>query len=65
MRNLSDGKSDGIGLVYIKNGTAYPVGIATTEYELLDALFGSIVTTVTVVHDHPIGEVVPLAQLKK
>lgn len=65
MVNLTDGKSDGIGLVYIKNGKAYPIGVATAEYEMLDALFGSIVTSITVVEDHPIGEVIPLAQLKK
>lgn len=35
-RNISNGKSDGVVLFYMKSGKLYPVGLTENQAELLD-----------------------------
>ena len=63
MRNLSDGQSDGIVIMYCKNGTIYPVGLNQDQVEILDLSLGiALQGNLQVFGDKPIGEI---ANLKK
>jgi len=57
MKNLSDGKSDGIVIMYCKNGTIYPVGLNKEQVELLDLSLGMFLGKLTIFQDKPMGKV--------
>ncbi len=58
MRNFSDGKTDGLVLVYVKDGTAYPIAIHKEDLAILDACMPMYLRNgVNVVKDRPIGKV--------
>ncbi len=40
MKNMSDGKSDGIIIMYAKDGTIYPVALSTEQIEMMDITIG-------------------------
>ena len=63
MKNLSDGKSDGIVIMYCKNGTVYPVGLNQDQADMLDLTLGiCLQSKLQVFGDKPMGKV---ALLKK
>ncbi len=40
MTNMSDGKSDGIIIMYAKNGTIYPVALKEEQLQMIDITIG-------------------------
>ena len=58
MKNLSDGQSDGIVIMYCKNGTIYPVGLNKDQAEMLDLSLGICFQgNLQVFGDKPVGRV--------
>ena len=59
MKVLTDGKSDGIMLAYVKNGTVYPLGLSQEQSEMVDLMLGMALndTKVTYLEKHPMGKV--------
>ena len=58
MKNLSDGKSDGIVIMYCKSGTIYPVGLNKDQVEMLDLSLGICFQGVLQVFgDKPMGQI--------
>lgn len=56
---MSDGQSDGIALMYVKNGTVYPVALNKEQVEMLNiTLSMALGGRLTVVEDKPQGELV-------
>ena len=60
MKNMSDGKSDGIVIMYCKNGTIYPVGLSSEQAEMLDLSIGICFQGTLNVINKPIGEIMNL-----
>ena len=66
MRIMSDGKSDGVALMYVKNGIVYPVALTQEQAESLDILVGvALGGTLTVIEDKPQGEIISLRKEAK
>lgn len=59
MRNLSDGKTNGIVLFYAKDGELYPIGLTQKQMESIDIMIGAAVgnSKLTVLSDKPMGKV--------
>lgn len=57
--NLSDGKSDGLAVFYIKDGNIYPIGLTEEQATMLDVGI-AIVGNIVVDFKNPIGEAVSL-----
>jgi len=63
MNKMSDGKSDGIILMYVKDGVVYPVGLTKSQLEMLNLAIGiGLNGRLTVFEDKPIGAVVDLTR---
>ncbi|MBY6799500.1 hypothetical protein FCV24_14030 [Clostridium botulinum] len=64
MNNMTDGKKDGLALVYVKDSVAYPVALSKEQLEMLDITIGMCLSDgMKVIGDKPIGKVIKL--LKK
>lgn len=57
--NLSDGKTDGLALFYIKDGTIYPIGLTKDQATMLD-ISVAVLGTIAVSFKNPIGKAVSL-----
>ena len=58
MANMSDGKSDGIIIMYCKDGTVYPVGLTKDQFDMLDLSIGAFMQgSLKVFKDKPIGKI--------
>ena len=57
MRNLSDGKSDGIVIMYCKNGVIYPVGLNQEQCDILDLSIGICFQGTLNIINKPMGKV--------
>lgn len=57
MDNFSDGKSDGLMLMYVKDGKVYPVGLVKSELEMLDIIITTAITRVVPLFDKCMGDV--------
>ena len=58
MDNMSDGKSNGIVLMYCKDGVIYPVGLKKEQLEMLDLSIGiALESGIKVFSDKPQGKV--------
>lgn len=57
MINFSDGKSDGLMLMYVKDGKVYPAGLFKSELEMLDLIITSAITRVVPMLDKCMGDV--------
>ena len=58
MDNMSDGKSNGIVLMYCKDGVIYPVGLKKEQLEMLDLSIGiALEGGIKVFSDKPQGKV--------
>lgn len=56
MNNFSDGKTDGLALVYVKDDVIYPVAINKEELELLDIMIPSIIKKIRPITDCSMGK---------
>lgn len=56
MVNFSDGKSDGLVLMYAKGGKVYPLYVKLSELEMLDFIVTTAITKVTPIMDKCIGD---------
>ena len=57
MKNMSGGTSDGIVIMYCKDGIIYPVGLKKEQLEMLDISIGlALQDGVTVFKDKPQGK---------
>ena len=57
MKNLSYGKSDGIVIMYCKNGVIYPVGLNEEQCDILDLSLGICLGKISIFEDKPMGQV--------
>jgi hypothetical protein len=65
MNIMSDGKADGIALMYLKDGIAYPVGLTKEQVEMLDMTISlSIGGKLLVITDEPIGKMCNITEGK-
>jgi hypothetical protein len=54
--NMSDGKTDGLVLMYCQNGVIYPVAVRESDMQMLDITIGmSLGGRVTLIKDKPQG----------
>ncbi|MGX7745820.1 hypothetical protein [Rhodopseudomonas parapalustris] len=60
MNNMSDGKSDGIVIMYCKGGIIYPVDLNKEQLEMLDLSIGICFQGTLNVINKPLGEAVIL-----
>ncbi|WP_434302595.1 hypothetical protein [Clostridium botulinum] len=61
MNNMTDGKKDGLALVYVKDAVAYPIALSKEQVELLDVTIGMCLSDgMKVIGDKPIGKVTNL-----
>lgn len=60
MNNMSDGTSDGIVIMYCKDGIIYPVGLNKEQLEMLDLSIGICFQGTLNIINQPIGRVVNL-----
>ena len=59
MNNMSDGKTDGLALMYLKNGTLYPVGLTRDQLEALDLIIGvAIQNKIHIFTEQPMGKAI-------
>lgn len=57
LKNMSDGKSDGLALVYVKDGTIYPVGLTQDQLDAIDLMIGvAMQNKLSVFTDKPMGK---------
>ena len=58
MNNMSDGKSNGVVIMYCKDGVIYPVGLKKGQLEMLDLSIGiALEGGIKVFSDKPQGKV--------
>ena len=58
MNNMSDGKSNGVVIMYCKDGVIYPVGLKKDQLEMLDLSIGiALEGGIKVFSDKPQGKV--------
>ena len=57
MNNMSDGKNDGIVIMYCKNGTIYQVGLNQEQLDMLDLSIGACFPGVLNVINKPQGTI--------
>ena len=62
MNNLSDGKSDGIVIMYVKDGVVYPVALKKDQIEFIDFSIGMMFGKLSVITDHPQGKIKDLLE---
>ncbi|ACQ52592.1 hypothetical protein GJ703_00656 [Clostridium botulinum] len=63
MNNMTDGKKDGLALVYVKDSVAYPVALNKEQLEMLDITIGMCLSDgMKVIGDKPIGKVTNLVE---
>ncbi|AUN10404.1 MULTISPECIES: hypothetical protein [Clostridium] len=63
MNNMTDGKKDGLALVYVKDSVAYPVALSKEQLEMLDITIGMCLSDgMKVIGDKPIGKVINLLE---
>lgn len=59
MSNMSNGKSDGLVLMYCKDGVIYPVALTQEQIEMLDMGIGMFIQgKLNVISDKPIGKII-------
>jgi len=57
LKNMSDGKSNGLALVYLKDGILYPVGLTQDQLDALDLTIGiALQNKLSVFTDKPMGK---------
>jgi hypothetical protein len=62
---LSDGKSDGVVLMYAKNGVLYPVALTEEQASMLSLTIGlSLNGKLNVISDKPQGNMISLINSK-
>jgi len=57
MKNLSDGKSDGIVIMYCKDGVIYPVGLNQDQADMIDLSIGICFQGELHIINKPMGKV--------
>lgn len=63
MNNMTDGKKDGLALVYVKDSVAYPVALSKEQLEMLDITIGVCLSDgMKVIGDKPIEKVINLLE---
>lgn len=63
MNNMTDGKKDGLALVYVKDSVAYPVALSKEQLEMLDITIGMCLSDgMKIIGDKPIGKVINLLE---
>lgn len=66
MNILSDGKSDGIALSYVKDGNIYPVALEKEQVEMLDITIAmALQGKLSVVKSKQIGQVCDLRKVER
>jgi hypothetical protein len=61
LTNMSDGKKDGLAIMYVKDGSIYPVGLNEEQLTMLDLLLPmAFENGVNVVSTSPLATVVNL-----
>lgn len=60
MENFTDGKSDGLVLMYTKDGIIYPVALAPEDLQLLDIIIPTAVPKIYPIFAQPLGNLEPL-----
>lgn len=59
MNNMTDGKNNGLALVYVKDAVAYPIALSKEQVELLDVTIGMCLSDgMKVIGDKPIGKII-------
>ncbi|NFM72479.1 hypothetical protein FDB95_12940 [Clostridium botulinum] len=61
MNNMTDGKKDGLALVYVKNGEVYPIALNEEQLEILDITLGISLKEIKLINK-PIGKVINLIE---
>ncbi|ACO83885.1 hypothetical protein EXN00_16635 [Clostridium botulinum] len=61
MNNMTDGKKDGLALVYVKDSVAYPVALNEEQLEILDITLGMSLKEIKLINK-PIGKVINLLE---
>ncbi|WP_461206902.1 hypothetical protein [Clostridium sp. DL1XJH146] len=59
MNNMSDGKTDGVIIMYCKDGQIYPVALNKDDLEMLDLSLGICLKEIKLINS-PLGESVNL-----
>lgn len=59
MVNMTDGKSDGLMLAYVKDGVVYPIALSEENLEMLDLTIGMMLKEITLINK-PMGKVISL-----
>jgi hypothetical protein len=58
MNNMSNGKNNGIVLMYCKEGVIYPVALTQEQLDILDMGIGMFLQgKLNVISDKPVGEI--------
>jgi hypothetical protein len=61
MNNMTDGKKDGLALVYAKDGIVYPIALNEEQLEILDITLGMSLKEIKLINK-PIGKVINLIE---
>jgi len=65
MGQMSDGKSDGLVLMYAKDGVIYPISLTQSQLSMLSITIGLVLEKVTVIKDKPQGSLENLKSKEK